>query len=247
MKNSKTTQELFQELTSILIISLEENEIVCPTCKGLRFTYRKVNEKEGVIESCTDCYNGKLYVCKHCGKANKTNYCNCKEANKERKFEFQKKENKKEQKLFEKAKKIKFKNYDGKFILEDEDFVKDSDDIEEWLYEQIKYENKTDEELPKYLWATNSTPVFDLNLKDIINDECENDNSYEDMYNCLDTEDEDLDKAQEYLDKWYQKQGDSVNVYYKDYDVAVLLDDVIKEIREDVKKEMNFKCLKREV
>jgi len=229
----KTTQELFSELMDRLMFDLKENEIVCPTCKGLRLTYRQEGDK-GYIGNCTDCYNGKLYICKHCGKANKTDYCSCKDSQEERNRKFSQEQSKKERELFEKAKKIKFNDYKGYFSI-DEGFVKDSDSIYDWLYEQIKYENLTDDELPKYLWAMQPEPVFSLDLKDIINDKCEE--GYEDMYNCLNTDDDDLVKAQEYLDKWYQKQGDSVNVYYEDHKVAVLLDDLIKEIRENIKKE----------
>lgn len=234
-KKEKSTQELFNELTSKLIIPLEDNETICPICRGLRLIYKQTNDKEGYVQTCSGCYNGKLYVCKHCGKPNKTDWCSCNKAQKERDEKFNQEQSKKEQDAFAKARKIKFADYNGKFILNENDFVKDSDDVYEWLYDLIKYENVSDEELPKFLWATKSEPVFDLDIYDIILNKCED--GYDDMYSCLDTGDIDLVKAQEYLDKWYKKQGDSVNVYYEDYDVAVLLDDIIREIGEEIKKE----------
>jgi hypothetical protein len=235
LNKEKTTQELMNELTDKLIIPLKDNEILCPTCKGLRMVYKQINDKEGYIETCRDCYNGKLYVCKHCGKQNKTDFCNCEESYKERNNESYKRQHEKELKLFEKAKKIKFADYDGHFIIDDDEHIKTSDDIEEWIYDMIKYEKLEDEDLPQYLWATKPEPVFTLNLYDIIYDKTED--GYEDMYSNLNTDDDDLEKAQEYLDKWYKKQGDSVNVYYEDNNIAVLLDDLIKEIKEDIKNE----------
>lgn len=233
----KTTPELMKELQNRIIIPLEENEIQCPTCKGLRFVYKQKNDKEGYIESCKDCYNGKLYVCKYCGKTNKTDYCDCNEAEEERKEKFNTEVYGKEQKLFEKANKVKFKDYNGRFILDGDAYVKDSDDVYDWLYDKIVYDKLTDEELPKFLWGTQSQPAFSLDIRDIISDKTED--GYEDMYSNLDTDDENLDKAQEYLDKWYEKQGDRINVYYEDHKVAVLLDDVIKELREGIKESKN--------
>lgn len=229
----KTTQELMNETTDRLIIPLEDNEVVCPTCRGLRMIYKQVGDK-GYIETCKDCYNGKLYVCEHCGKQNKTDHCDCRDAQHERDVEFNLKQSKKEQQLFEKAKKVKFNDYNGYFILDGDEHIKDSDEIYDWLYDEIRYEHANDEDLPKYLWAASPEPVFSLDLQDIIYDKCED--GYEDMYSHLDMNSEDLQKAQEYLDKWYKKQGDSVNTYSEDNTVAVLLDNVIKEIREEIKK-----------
>lgn len=237
MLNERTTQELFTELTSKLIIKLEDNEILCPTCKGLRFTYRQQGEN-GYISNCTDCYNGKVYKCKYCGKTNKTDRCECKEAYKERNDIFNAKEQAKEKELFEKAKKVKFADYEGKFLLSGSDFVECSDSVYEWLYDKVIDEGITYEDLPKYLWSTKAESVFSLDIDDIIQNECES--GYEDMYSCLDTNDENLTKAQEYLNKWCENQGDSLNIYYEDYSIAVLLDDLIEELKRDIEKEFNI-------
>lgn len=229
----KTTPELFNELTDRLIIPLEDNEIACPTCKGLRLIYKQKNNKEGDIISCPDCYTGKLYVCKYCGKANKTDHCDCKKAQEERDNEFRIKESKKELELFNNAKKINFNDYNGYFLIDDE-YVEDADDVYERLYNKIKYDKLSDEDLPTYLWSTKPEPVFNLDLEDILYEKCEE--GYEDMESHLDTNDDDFIAAQEHLDKWYKKQGDSVNIYYEDHSTAVLLDDVIKEIKERIEK-----------
>jgi hypothetical protein len=236
MSNKETTQELMNKLTDKLIIPLVDNEIICPTCKGLRIIYKQDNYNEGHIENCRDCYNGKLYVCKHCGKANKTNHCDCKKSQEERESKFRTEQYEKEQKLFEKANKIKFRDYNGYFLLDGDEFVRDSDDIYNRVYDRIKYEKATNDDLPTFLWATAPEPVFTLDLEDIIYDKCEG--GYEDMDSNLNMGDEDLKKAQEYLNEWYKKQGDYVNTYYEDTKTAVLLDDVIKEIRQEIENEV---------
>ena len=47
----KSTQELMNELTNKLIIPLQDNEEICPTCHGLRFVFKQEGDK-GYIESC---------------------------------------------------------------------------------------------------------------------------------------------------------------------------------------------------
>ena len=79
------------------------------------------------------------------------------------------------------------------------------------------------------MWSTSPEPVFDIDLEDILHDKCEE--GYEDMDSFLNTDDKDFKLAQKHIDIWYKKQGDTVNTYYENYNVAVLLDDVITEIR----------------
>lgn len=234
MKN-KTTQELMDELSSKLILKLYENEVPCPTCHGLRFIHRQ-QSGASYITDCKNCYNGKVTKCEYCGKLNKTDHCDCKEAEESRRTIQDNIEYERERGLFNKATKIKFNDYKGKFILGGNDTIQDKDSVYEWLYDEVKYQYKAYDELPKYIWATKSQPALTLDLDDIINTQCEDD-GYEDMYSNLDMDDKDLILAQEYLNKWYDKQGDAVNIYYEDYSVAVLLDDLIAEIKEELTNE----------
>jgi hypothetical protein len=233
-EKKKSTQELFDEISEGLIIPLEENEIICPTCKGLRMILKETNEK-CYIESCPDCYNGKVYKCKYCGKLNKTDYCHCDKAEDERHIQWEQEQLLKEEKCFKKAKKIKINDYYGYFSLDCDEPVIDKEQLYDYLYDKIKYENATDEDLPKFLWAMTPEPVFDLNLEDIIYDKCED--GYDDMYSNLNVDDEDFRRAQEILDDWYKRQGDSVNMYSEDMTKAVILDDLIKRIRTNIKNE----------
>ena len=50
-------KELMSELQSKVIIDVEEGQILCPDCKGLRFKYTE-DENGGFITNCTRCHNG---------------------------------------------------------------------------------------------------------------------------------------------------------------------------------------------
>lgn len=54
----------------------------------------------------------------------------------------------KERKSYNKAEKIKYKHYDGKFIVDD--CLMNSDELEKWLKDKLI----SREDVPKYLWAT---------------------------------------------------------------------------------------------
>lgn len=217
-----TTQELMNQLTDKLIIKLEDNEILCPKCKGLRFVLTQ-RGKESYIESCNDCYNGKHYVCKHCGTSNKTDYCNCDGTKKEKEIE----EQKKELERFDKAEKINYKEYGGMFIWNDRAINKE--DLEEELYEIIY----NGEELPRYIYATRKEYIdVGVDLCDKISDNCLD--GYEDMETYLDMKSDKLIQAQELIDEWIKEQGDLLYSYIEDYSRAVLLDEIIEEIRKEV-------------
>ncbi|GCD12890.1 hypothetical protein [Clostridium tagluense] len=229
-----STQELFDKITEKIIIKLEEGEITCPNCKGLKMIYTQKGE-QGLVHTCSECYTGKVFVCEYCGELNKTDLCQCVEAREKRQSIRNDEELKKKQIKFYTAKRIKFADYEGKFLTEDIEFIQDSDEIYGRLYDQIKYDKLTDEELPNFLWGTRPEPVFNLDITEIICSKCED--GYEDMNSCLDMDSDDLSKAQAYLDKWYRAQGDSLNIYYEDFKVVVLLEDLIKEIRDDISNE----------
>lgn len=217
-----TVQELFNQIQKKLIIKLKDNEKICPICKGLRFTYKQEGE-HGYINSCTDCYNGKVYECKYCGKLNKTDWCDCEGANNER----IKQEQQKELERFNKANKIKYKDYNGKFIWNNR--VIDIEEVRDNLYYMIK--NK--EETPNYLYAIDTEPVFSrIDLEEIVREKCED--GYEDMETYLYFNDT-FNEAQKLLDKWIEEQGETLDCYYEDYKIVVLLDDLIEDIKNDIK------------
>lgn len=222
-----TTQELMNQLADRLIIDLKEDEILCSTCKGLRFVLTQQGKKS-YISSCRDCYSGKHYVCKHCGESHKTNMCDCDGA-REEKYD---KQEEFELERFNRATKINYKDYDGMFIWNDRAINKE--DLEEEIYEII-YDG---EEPPKYIYATSKEYInIGVDLHDEISNNCAD--GYEDMETYLDINSEKLTQAQELIDEWIKEQGDLLYSYTEDYSKVVLLDEIVKEIRKEIKEKVN--------
>ena len=159
------TRELFEQLQNKAIIKLNANEIICPTCKGLRMVLTLNDDGHGYVDQCKDCYNGKLTICPYCGKANRTDYCNCDAYKRaEKKVQEQKK-----LETMQKAKHIKFSDYDGKFFsLYDENRVIDKERFEEEYSESFNPDRS-----PKYVFATKPHQHFNIDIYDIISDLCE--------------------------------------------------------------------------
>ena len=223
-----STRELFTQLQSKLIIPLEDNEVICPSCKGLTYILIESHDKAH-IKSCRLCYTGKLYTCKYCGCNYKSSQCECKDAERERSNKFYTEQANKELEAYNKANKRNFKDYDGKFLLGSDEYVKDKDDIEAWIYQKLI----DGEDIPEYVWATESDEVFTIDLLEVISDKCEY--GYDDMYDRLDTKSELLVKAQELISQWEDEQGESMNVYSETNKVAVLLGDIVEEIRLEIR------------
>jgi hypothetical protein len=221
-----TTKELFSELQSKLIIDLKEDEILCPECKGLRFVLTESNGK-GFVDTCGNCYIGKLEVCKHCGKANKS-WCDCKGAYDERHNAFSTEQSQKDAAAYQKAEKINYTDYDGYYLFGNDERVKTLEDLEEWIRDKLL----EGEELPEYLWAVEGQPHFSIDIHDVISDRCEG--GYEDMYSCLGTESPLLTQAQELITQWENEQSDSLNVYSETYKKAVIIKDLVEEIRKEI-------------
>lgn len=224
-----TTKELFTQLQDRLVLDLKENEIPCPKCKGLRMFYVQNGDK-GHIDTCRDCHTGKLYVCKHCGKANDTDCCDCEEAYKERNNKWKLEQAKKDNENFQKAEKINYKDYDGYYLTDEYERLKDQDDLEIWIEEKL-----TDgETVPDYLWAVEENYRVSIDLQEVISEKCED--GYEDMFNCLDTENGLLYQAQNLISQWEKKQGDSLCIYSETYDKAIIIKDLVKEINSKLQK-----------
>ena len=222
-----TTRELYNQIQERIIINLEEDEILCHNCKGMRFIFVEENGK-GYIESCKHCYNGRLYVCKHCGKENRSNYCDCKEAYKERHENFRIEQAKKDAEAYEKAEKISWKDYDGYYILDNSEHIKTQEDLEEWIFDKLHDE----EDVPEYLWAIEGHTHLSIDLKDVIYDKCED--GYEDMYDYLGTESSLISQAQELINQWEEEQGDNLCVFSETYKKAVIIKDLVETIKREI-------------
>ena len=227
-----TTKELMTQLQDKLIIKLEENEILCPECKGLTFVLKLDSLGEhGHIKRCQRCHTGKLEVCKHCGIGNKS-MCQCKGAGAERREKNQAEQAIKDSEAYQKAEKIHYKDYTGHFILSDSERLKDIDDVSDWISDML-YDGQDIEDMPEYLWAVEGERQFSLDLKDIIYDKCED--GYEEMYSNLDTESPLLSQAQKLINQWQEEQGESLCVFSETYKKAVMIKDLVTEIALEVK------------
>jgi len=197
-----------------------DNDEWCPVCKGIG-----LKRENNYIVGCTNCYGKGIIEACECGnKIDRRGYTTCKDCR-------DKKEQERIKERFEKAKKIKYEDYDGKFLWSDR--VVDKEELEDELYTQL-YDG---EDVPGYIYATKIIKVFShINLTEIIYDKCED--GYEDMYSYFNYNDEDLDKAQDYLNKWIKKHENVLDCYYEDFSTIVLLDDVIKKLKEELKSQL---------
>lgn len=220
--NNKTTLELFDILTSKLIIELKDNEEICPSCKGLRFTYEEQGSKS-FVNGCQKCYTGKVYKCKFCGELNRSDFCNCKQASNKRSEVFCKKEWDKWQEALKTATIVKFKDYKGYLTsLYNEERVVQADEFSEQYLDNFDAEFS-----PKMVCASVGEPHFTLDIYDIISDKCED--GYEDMYQRLDTESELLGDIQVLMDKWMEENESSLKVYGETNKVLVDLSELYEE------------------
>lgn len=206
---------LFPETTDR---KLKDNYKLCEYCNGLGLYKRG----EGLV-GCNLCSGtGQIELCQNkCGneKYKSCNVCeNCfKRSEEEKRI-------KKENDIYEKAGKINYCDYDGKFLVDDT--VKDKDDFKEWIFERLLEEN-----LPKYVYGTKKEKVMGINFKQVIEDECEN--GYEEMGDRLDYTG--VEEIQIMIDRWIEGQGDANYCYWEDYKVIVLLDDLINQLIEKEK------------
>jgi hypothetical protein len=219
-----TTKELFGKLQERIILNLKDNEIACPHCKGLRFVYVQEGDKS-YVDPCKLCFTGKRFTCNHCGSDAKTNYCGCEKARKVRNDnQIRFLENERFEK-YKTAQKIHYKDYDGKFIIDEK--VVDIDDVAEWIEGLIIDK----EDVPEFLWATSSNPQFSIDIYDYIKTMCED--GYEGMYDFLDTNSYLLKQAQLFIHKWEKEQGESLYLYTETTTKAVIIKDLTDKIRRE--------------
>lgn len=223
--NIEGIKSLINMITDKLVLDLSENTVACPDCKGFRMILKQTDDRTFFV-SCPSCYSGKIYVCKHCGETNKTDFCQCDDACKERYKNHEEAVSAKEKERFDKAEKINYEDFDGYVFYGDR--VMDDEELREAIAEAII----ECEELPKYLWVAEGQPHFSLDIRDIILDKCED--GYEDMCQRLGIESPLLSQAQELLDKWEKENEGSIAIYNESRSKAVMIDKLVDTIREEV-------------
>ncbi len=215
-----STKELMEMLQNKLILNLKDDEMACSACKGLRFVLVE-KEKASYIESCKKCYTGKLYVCPYCIQGTTSGHCYCEESSKER----EEKTEKKETERYEKAKKINHQDYEGYLALYSDERLNDIDDLADWINDRLD----EGEEIPDYLWAYEPQRLITLDLIDIIYRQTED--GHEGMYDNLDIKSRLLEQAQKLIDKWQEKEGESLYTFYESSKKVVIIKDLVEDIK----------------
>jgi len=194
-----------------------DNEEWCSKCNGLGL----IKENKYIV-GCTTCYGrGVIKKCE-CGQKIDKPYTICKNCR-------DKKVEEKEIERFEKAEKVKYENYNDKYLWNDK--VLDKDEFEEELFEIIN----DGEETPNYIYATKKEKVFDrISLTEIVADKCED--GYEEMDENFDYKDSDFIKAQELMNIWLDKHEENLYCYYEDYNKVILLDGIVQKLKDEINK-----------
>lgn len=210
--------KLFPESTER---KLKDNHKWCDKCNGLGFSRKGI-----YIEFCTTCRgNGQIGLCTEgCGREQQHGYTVCDICRAKKDFTSK---SEAEKLAFEKATKIKFADYDGKFL--DDERAIDADEFADNFY----YRMKDGEDYPTYVYGTVKRPIMGINFTDVINDACED--GYEEMTEYLNYEG--VSEIQKAIDQWIEKQGDNNYCYDETNKIVVLLDDLIEEIKEQIEKE----------
>ena len=198
----------------------KDTDIVCEHCSGLGFIPE--NLLIGEIEACKKC-NGTgigAYL-GECGKMHETTGAFCYKC-------FEIKNEKEEQTLYEKAKKVKPENYKG-YVVGMHDCI---EDIEDFLED---YRDNFDEDYPEWVFGTRVDYKLGFDLIDSIGNEI-NDCGYEDMIQDVNMDSGKLEKAQKLIDEWIEEEKSNTS-YCEDTNVVVDLSDVYNECLEELRKE----------
>lgn len=203
---------------------LQDNQIICPVCKGYGITKRsnKFGLEDKLSDSpygtkmnwydnesltfCPNCYNGVVTLCEYCGKPIPKGYiskCDCEQYKAKEELKRLEKWNE----TVKKAKCIDIKNVNNYLYCEENDKYYAPDCIEEF-FEDFEDE---DCELPLRLWVT-SVREISIDACSVIENAC--DDLHEDASeNC------DYNSLQKLLNEWCSEQTGTTTYYpcYKEY------------------------------
>ena len=211
-------------LPEVLVKDLQDNERVCPTCKGLgvkivknefglhgdtserakkeRFPYHHES-----LNFCPNCFNGVQKLCEYCGKPIKKGYidkCDCEGYLREQEAIRLEKWNE----VLSKAEEVKEEDVTNMLYCEEteEYYASVEDFLEDW-----ECDHDEEDEMPERLWVTVEQSLS-LNADNILENACED--LHEDAYDQCD-----IDELQVLLDKYATKQTGTKTYYpsYKQY------------------------------
>lgn len=224
MKQEKiNVSEVIKEiLPEVLVKDLQDNERICPTCKGLGViavkneygirgdTSDRAKEKRfpyhhESLSFCPNCFNGVQKLCKYCGKPIRRGYidkCDCVEY-------LRKEEDKRLAKWAEvvsKAEEVDEKDVTNMLYCEETDgYYSEVDDfLEDWACD----EHDEGDVKPEILWVTEKISL-ELDAYGILENAC--DDLHEDAYDQCE-----IGELQELLDVYASKQT-GTDTYYPKY------------------------------
>lgn len=225
--------EIFEkDFPPILVKDLQENERVCPVCKGLgmkiedniygvkgdtseagrkyRFPY-----KHQSFSFCPSCYNGVQRLCPYCGKPYKYQgimHCDCKT---QKKLDEENISQYWQEKL---DKAVEIEESEVKTMLYCREFDKYYSSVAECMEEWEDYycHQFSLKERPQKLWVTTAIDLH-IDAETVIEEACED--MYEDAIECIDETEQ--DELQEMLNKWCDRQG--MTTYYPCYEKYVTI------------------------
>ncbi|MHC1722521.1 MAG: hypothetical protein AB9836_04865 [Aminipila sp.] len=210
---------------------LQENERICPTCKGLGLSkedniYGLKDDPNPAVKGilfpykhqsfkfCPDCYNGVQRLCQYCGRPlpNQAVFeCDCEEF---KKHEAEKKALKYKETIY-KAERVEWDSVDTLLYCDENGEYYDSDD-KDYIREQLLqgFIDEPREKTPKVLWVTEAIDLS-VNAANICEDACND--LHEDAYdNC------DVEGLQKLVDEWCEKQH-GTKTYYPSYTQYVMI------------------------
>lgn len=216
---------------------LQENEIVCPWCKGLGIQKREQNyglrsdpphsgfpHRYEYFIPCNMCYNGIVKTCKYCGqpswdknKIHAESVCGCEGAQKDRDAE----RTKRETEQWDKAKKITIdeaiKTQTFLFVDGFDEYV-EPDELEDWICDQEDLDVST-----LRVYGTTKTSIS-FNADNIVEEAlCD---LHEDANDNISGSD--VKELQNLLDDWAEEHKSGTDTYYPDWEVGILLEGVFK-------------------
>lgn len=198
----------------------KEHVTVCWHCSGLGFMAESLLTGKK-IEYCNTCGGtGYTHYLGECGEMHETTGTFCYKC-------FEKKEEENDKKAYEKAKKIKAKDYEGK-VAGIHGYVEDIDDYLEEYKENFEIDS------PKWIFGVKMGYKIGFDLLSAIESEI-HDNGYEDMVNDVDIDSDKLEQAQKLIDEWAEEEK-SNSSYDEDRSLVIDLSDVYEECLKKIKK-----------
>ena len=226
------SEEIKNILPDTLEKDLQNNESICPVCRGLGVVLDnnvygiKGDTSEAAkksmfpynhqaIKFCPNCYNGVIRLCEYCGKQITKGYickCDCEQ------YKAKEEEEKriKYQETIQKAKEVDIKSvttylYDEEtdhYFAEIEDFVDEYRDNTDFTDDEEMLEN-----LPEVLWVCSESDIS-MDAYSIVENACSD--LHEDAFDNVSDE---VRELQELLDDWCNKQSGTKTYYpcYKEY------------------------------